>query len=106
MSKKKETVFMEKIDRELKEYFGKGIFLENIQQVTKKFSSDRYICLGGRFVAIEGKTDDGEATPGQILKLLEIRIAGGIALLTSPSTWENDFKKLKKVYASAKYKIL
>jgi hypothetical protein len=100
VSKKPETIFGERVDRDLKEAFGSHVWIENIQQVGKRGTPDRLICLKGKFIAIELKIEDGQADKLQVLKLLEIKEAGGIGLIVRPSTWNVALDELKQVYAS------
>lgn len=94
MSKKPETVFAEKVDRDLRDIFGLNIWVENIQQVTKNGTPDRLICLNGYFVALEFKIEGGNPDQLQLRKLLEIKKAGGKAYVVYPSTWPIILKKL------------
>jgi hypothetical protein len=98
MSKKPETIFAEKIDKQLRKAFGKKVWVENIQQVGKIGTPDRLICLNGTFVALELKTNLGITAPIQLLKLLEIKKAGGEAFVVTPLTWSIVFEKLKAIY--------
>jgi len=95
MSKKPETIFAELIDKELKKVFGKNIWVENIQQVGKRGTPDRLICLNGHFIAFELKVEGGVVDPLQSIKLMQIRKAGGIAYIVSPQTWGAIFDFLK-----------
>ena len=99
MSKQDEAVFAEKIDKILRKTFGKKIWVENIQQVGKIGTPDRLICLNGTFVALEFKTDQGVIAKLQLLKLLEIKQAGGEGFIVTPLTWSIVFEKLKAIYA-------
>jgi len=87
MSKKEETKFGEWIDHDLRKLFGQDIWIENIQQVGKRGTPDRLICLKGHFVAIELKTDTGIIEPLQVRKLLKINKAGGLGVVVSPTNW-------------------
>ena len=98
MSKKPETIFAEKVDRDLKETFGKDIFIENIQQAAKSGSPDRLICLKGRFIALELKVDQGEPTKLQIIKLARINRAGGYGMVAYPQTWRMILEHIKSTY--------
>lgn len=95
MSKKPETIFAEFIDKELKKTFGKNIWIENIQQVGKRGTPDRLICLCGHFIALELKIEGGVVDSLQAVKLMHIRKAGGIAYIVSPQTWKGIFDFLK-----------
>ena len=100
MTKKPETKFIEKVDAELKDTFGKSIWLENIQQVSKSGTPDRLICLNGFFVALEIKTDEGTASKIQLLKLAKIKKAGGTAFIVTPSNFLRVIEKLRVLAAS------
>ena len=98
MAKKPETIFGERVDRDLVEAFGKGIFIENIQQVTKSGSPDRLVCLRGKFVALELKVKEGKPSKIQLLKLARIERAGGFAAVVFPSTWPFVLDELRSIY--------
>ena len=87
MAKKPETIFIENVDKLLVHTFGKGIWLENIQQVSKSGTPDRLLCINGFFVALEVKTDEGAPSKIQLLKLAKIKRAGGLAYIVTPSNW-------------------
>ena len=97
MAKKPETKFIEKLDAQLKHVFGKGIWLENIHQVGKSGTPDRLLCINGFFVALEVKTDEGEPSKIQLLKLAKIKRAGGKAYIVTPSNWITVIEELKEV---------
>jgi hypothetical protein len=100
MAKQKEAVFAEAIDKDLRREFGRDIFIENIQQKSKKGTPDRLICLKGKFVALELKVDGGSATEIQIKKLLEINVAGGKGFIVYPHTWPLVLEELRKLSLS------
>ena len=102
MSKKPETIFCEKIDRELKKFFGKKIAVFNIQQVTINGTPDRLICLCGQFIALEVKIEEGTPSKIQLLKLAKIKKAGGFSAVVYPSTWQYVLEELKNIYESLK----
>ena len=97
MAKKRETIFIEKVDKQLKAVFGKSLWLENIQQVTKSGTPDRLICINGFFVGLEVKTDKGEPSKIQLLKLAKIKRAGGLAYIVTPSNWLLVIEELKEI---------
>lgn len=104
MSKKPETVFAEKVDADLKKRFHRFAWVENIQQVGKIGTPDRLVCIRGAFVALELKTDIGEPSVLQLLKIYRIRRAGGLAFIVTPSNWNKIISKidnLTKASASA-----
>ena len=95
MSKKEETTFAERVDRDLKKVFGPLVFFENIQQVVKVGTPDRLCCINGQFVALELKVRGGVLSKVQYLKLARIKKAGGLAFVVYPDTWESIIKELK-----------
>lgn len=100
MAKKDETIFAEKVDAQLKAFFGKDIEIFNIQQVTKIGDPDRLICLKGLFLALEFKDEGGVTASIQLVKLIKVKRAKGLAYRVYPSNWEKTFKELKRIYAS------
>lgn len=98
MAKKPETIFAEKVDQDLKKSFGCHVWVENIQQVGKRGTPDRLICLYGDFIALELKVEGGSTDMLQTVKLLEIVKAGGKAYVVYPHTWSMVLDKLRKVY--------
>jgi hypothetical protein len=100
MSKKPETIFAEKIDKDLKKTFGADVWVENIQQVGKRGTPDRLICLKGIFVALELKIESGVVDTLQLYKLVEIKKAGGKSFVVYPYTWNLVLEKLKAIYAN------
>lgn len=100
MAKYDETLFGERVDRDLKKAFGDKVQIFNIQQVGKIGDPDRLICLKGIFLAIELKKEGGKPDTIQIVKLLKVRAAEGIAILSTPSSWPDDLKFIKQVFAS------
>lgn len=52
---------------------------------------DLLACIGGRFVGIEVKADDGEPSELQLWTIRQIRKAGGHAVVLFPSAFE-EFK--------------
>lgn len=102
MSKKPETIFAEKVDKDLREAFGSDIFIENIQQVGKVGTPDRLICLSGLFLALELKVEKGLPSKAQLLKLAKIQRAGGYSAVAFPSTWPLVLDEIKSIYDSLK----
>lgn len=98
MAKKPETKFAEQVDKDLKESFGCHVWVENIQQVGKRGTPDRLICLYGDFIALELKIEGGEASMLQLIKLKEIIKAGGKGYIVYPYTWKILLDKLRKTY--------
>ena len=100
MAKKPETIFGEKVDKDLRKTFGKDVWVENIQQVGKRGTPDRLICIRGNFVGLELKVEHGVVDPLQIIKLLEIRKAGGGAYIAYPHTWNIVLDELIAAYGN------
>ena len=86
MAKKEETKFRESCYPFLNGL--RNTWWESIQQKAIRGTPDTLLCCNGHFVALEFKTNDGEATPLQKIKLYYIRKAGGYAIEVSPSNWE------------------
>lgn len=92
MAKKPETIFKERALSDLVKLqrvsFGR-VWFQKIQQVAIHGTPDILACIAGRFVAIELKDEDGELSPSQVYHLGKIRKAGGIAIVATPSTWDD-----------------
>ena len=97
MPKKPETIFGEKVDADLRKAFGSDVWVENIQQVGKRGTPDRLICLNGTFIALELKVEGGETDLLQLVKLKEIIKAGGKAYVVYPHTWNIVKKELVRI---------
>jgi hypothetical protein len=63
----------------------KGIWAESIQQVSISGTPDKLMCIRGKFVALELKSDDGELSPLQKDKRFLIERAGGVYIAASPT---------------------
>ena len=100
MVKKVETIFAEKVHKILKDNFGKAIEVFNIQQVTINGTPDILAVLKGRFIALELKTEVGEASKIQLLKLARIERAGGYSAVVMPSTLDFVLDELMSIYES------
>lgn len=100
MPKQPETIFLEKVDKDLTATFGEDIEIFNIQQKSKVGDPDRLICLKGHFLALEGKIEGGRTNTIQIIKLLKVKRAGGTAYRIYPHSWEETLEEIKKIYAS------
>jgi len=94
MSKKPETKFKERVQKDL----SKLPFCWNvkIQQVALRGIPDFLICLGGKFIAIELKKDEREE-PNELQKwtLQSIAHAGGISFIAHPGNWYETYDTLK-----------
>jgi hypothetical protein len=60
-----------------------------IQQMAIVGDPDFILCVRGRFVALELKSETGELSPLQKQKLGWITKKGGVSLVASPGTWES-----------------
>lgn len=84
---KPETVFRRnKVDPFLKQL--KNCFNESIQQVSIHGSPDKFLCIHGRFVALELKSSGGKPTQLQDYKLASIEKSGGATIVAYPENWE------------------
>ena len=63
------------------------IFVDSIQQVSIRGTPDYYLCIQGRFVALEIKWTGGRLSKLQIYRLGCIRDSGGIAICVTPENW-------------------
>ena len=88
----KEKQFENKVKRYLKskgiyyfKYFGNAYSTPGILDLT--------LCINGRFIAVELKTETGKTSVLQDYNIKEIRRCGGIAIVLRPSEFEN-FKKM------------
>jgi len=98
MAKQKETIFGEQVDKDLKEAFGPRVVIFNIQQKTKAGDPDRIVCIKGKFLALELKTEEGHIDNLQLAKLVKVMHAGGLAFKTTPRTWPRILKHLKDYF--------
>lgn len=56
---------------------------------------DLLCCIGGRFVALEIKAENGRPTKLQEWTIRQIRQSGGIAMILYPKDWEKTKRLLK-----------
>ena len=104
MPKQRETIFAERVDRDLKEAFGKDVHITNIQQRAKAGDPDRIICLRGNFIAIELKVKGGVLSEMQKVKLSRIANSGGRIFVATPETWNFVLYEIKAIYERELYK--
>ena len=98
-SKKPETVFKERVQKDLFTMFGDSCWVEKIQQVAIRGTPDLLICICGDFIAFELKKDeDSEPDRLQTHKLMAITKAGGKAYTVHPGNWKLIKEKLLKKY--------
>lgn len=95
MSQKPETIFRQKVVRDLTTLPDTAIF--SIQQRTIVGDPDLILCIRGRFVALELKSEHGKLSKLQEYKLEKIRKAGGLAFVVFPDDWDDVFINLKTI---------
>lgn len=96
MSKKEETVFKERVLRDLKKI--RDLVVIKIQQVCKRGDPDIICCAAGKFVAIELKKDkEAIVAPIQMWTLELIASSGGHSYLAYPTNWENTLKDIREI---------
>lgn len=88
----KETPFKTKVEKFLTAHGAWFIKYWAGAKYTKEGIPDILACINGRFYGLELKGDDGTPRLLQLVKLRDIRKAGGIGLLLYP----NDFKYFKE----------
>lgn len=97
MAKQPETLFKEKVKRDL-ETLRPDVWFVKVQQHGIRGTPDILMCAWGTFVALELKKDGKEkAEPLQEYNLDQIRMAGGYSFVTSPDDWEGVFEFLKRL---------
>ena len=88
-----ETRFFKKIDPELKKI--PKSFWTNIQQASIRGTLDRYGCINGHFVALEGKRDEkARRSSLQVFNVSKIKWAGGFADFIYPQNFDKVYDKL------------
>lgn len=97
-----EKKYEEKLKRWLKKegiwyvkYWGGGVY-------TRTGVPDILACAGGRFLAIEVKSDSGKLSPEQQEQMALIRQAGGECIVSRPSTFEADKARIKTLMDGCK----
>jgi len=96
MAKKPETLFKEKVLKQLRAL--PYSWWEKIQQVTLRGTPDLIGCLNGNFIAIELKRSaKAEIELLQVIKLERIGKAGGTAIIAYPENWEVVYAQLVKM---------
>lgn len=94
MAKKPETVFKEKVQKDLKKL--PNTWFEKIQQVCIRGTPDLLCCISGKFVAIELKASSSEFPDAlQDHKLQSIANADGMALVVNPDNWVETYMVLE-----------
>lgn len=103
MPKKKETLFKEKVRKQL-DALPRSWWVKT-QMVSLRGIPDFLGCINGHFVAIELKIDGEEADPLQAWNLNKIIKAGGLGLEATPSGWGKVYSMLIKLsLAQVEYK--
>lgn len=87
-----EKSFENKIKRYIKERGGYRVKYHG-NYFSENGTPDILACVNGYFLAIEVKADNGKPTELQLVKINDIRKAGGFAYVAYPSGWE----KLKDI---------
>lgn len=102
MSKQPETLFKEKVFKDLKTLKDKVFFFKS-NEASVRGIPDVIVCFKGKFLALELKKDlkEERRCKNKKLDLQSYRIdqitrAGGKALFISPKTWSKFFKEFFK----------
>ena len=75
-----------------------------IQQLTMVGDPDFFLCMRGKFVALELKDVNGKVRALQEHKLNEVRRTGGIALVADKTNWNEIKQTLKQLDQGEKWK--
>lgn len=96
MGKKAETLFKEKVTRDLKDH--PNIWFVKTQEVGRRGIPDILLCVNGIFVALELKKDEESKTSAlQEWNLKSIANCNGIAMVCTPLNWKNSFDLIKEL---------
>lgn len=90
MSKKKETLFKQRCQRDIKDIQKQGgkLWCVKTQMVSVRGIPDFILCVSGDFWAVELKKDEfEEPDPLQSYRLDAIKAAGGRSFKISPKDW-------------------
>ena len=99
MAQKPETVFRtNRVRPDLLALPNTAVFA--IQQKTIRGDPDFILCINGMFIALELKSEDGEAAPLQAYKLETVRRAKGIGIVATPDSWPQAYDLLKEIACS------
>jgi hypothetical protein len=91
MSKKPETIFKERVHRDLREIqkATQALWFVKTQQVSIRGTPDELLCVRGKFIAIELKaTEKDFCDPLQLRTLDLIHAASGLAMCAHPGNWD------------------
>lgn len=98
MAKKPETIFKERVQKDLKREIKNGWFFK-VQQRSLRGIPDVIGCVKGKFVAMELKVPrtktQVKADPLQEWVLSKIILANGIAMVVTPMNWQEVLTRLK-----------
>lgn len=103
MSKKAESSFRQRVDPLLWEL--PNCFWESISQKAILGTPDKLGCLNGFFIALEFKTDKGELSEIQRLKMQRIVEAGGYAFVVTPINWPGVHNLLRRISLGEKIDV-
>jgi predicted type IV restriction endonuclease len=95
MARKAETVFRARIRPLLHALPNTVVF--PIQQKTIKGDPDYLLCIRGKFVALELKSEGGKLDKLQQYRLDQVRLADGYAFAVWPDDWEDVYEELKEL---------
>ena len=93
--KKRETVFREKVRRKLKTL--KNTWFTSVQQKSISGTPDIIMCVNGKFVALELKTNEGKLSKIQGYNIEQINSSEGYGLVVSPDNFETIFLFLSQI---------
>lgn len=68
-----------------------------IQQASITGTPDRLLCVMGRFVALELKSEEGKPSPLQKWNLDETKRCGGISIVACPQNWVHVKLRLQRL---------
>lgn len=97
MAKKPETNFRGRVSKDLKKLPHTAVF--PIQQKTIIGDPDYMLCINGRFVGLELKSEKGKPSPLQKYKLNAIKEAGGFTAVAYPDIWGIVYEQLQLLAA-------
>lgn len=96
MSKKDETLFKERVSRDLEQV--PNCYFVKIQQVAKRGTPDFFLCVLGHFIAIElKKSRKAPIAPLQIWTLEKIVQANGMGFVVYPENWAETYATIQEL---------
>jgi hypothetical protein len=96
MSKKPETLFKEKVFKDLSTLESSWFFKS--QEVAQRGIPDVIMCVKGTFVAIELKKDaKAKIDPLQTWTISKIGATGALALVAYPENWKEIFTQIQEI---------